>query len=61
MSKRKMRVVSDSPLLCLCEGCSSTFKCSSRDYEQAAREVKAQFEDHECKPQERGQNAEPRP
>ena len=48
--KRKLRVVnSDSQLFCVCEAGSASFKSSSRDYEQAEREVKAQFDAHECK------------
>jgi hypothetical protein len=50
MLKRKLRVVhSDNPLLCICEACSASFKSTSRDYEEAEREVKAQFDAHECK------------
>jgi ribosome-binding protein aMBF1 (putative translation factor) len=50
MAKRKLRVVnSDNSLMCVCEACSASFKSSSRDYEQAEREVKAQFDAHECK------------
>jgi ribosome-binding protein aMBF1 (putative translation factor) len=50
MAKRKLRVVnSDNSLLCVCEACSESFNSSSRDYEQAEREVKAQFDAHECK------------
>jgi hypothetical protein len=50
MAKRKLRVVnSDNSLLCVCEACSASFISSSRDYEQAEREVKTQFDAHECK------------
>lgn len=50
MAKRKLRVVnSDSQLFCVCEACSASFQSSSRDYDQAEREVEAQFEAHECK------------
>jgi hypothetical protein len=49
MPKRKLRVVnSDSQLLCVCEACSASFKSSARDYEQAEREVEAQFDAHDC-------------
>ncbi len=50
MAKRKLRVVnSESQLFCVCEACSASFQSSSRDYDQAEREVEAQFEAHECK------------
>jgi hypothetical protein len=50
MPKRKLRVVnSDDQLFCICEACSAYFKSSSRDYEKAEQEVKAQFDAHECK------------
>jgi hypothetical protein len=50
MPKRKLRVVnSDNQLFCVCEACSASFKSSSPDYEQAEREVKGQFDAHECK------------
>ena len=50
MPKCELRVVnSDSQLFCICEACSAPFKSSARDYEQAEREVKVQFDAHECK------------
>ena len=57
MPKRKLRVVnSDNQLFCVCEACSASFKSTSRDYEQAEREVKAQFDAHECKDEEHSPN-----
>jgi hypothetical protein len=48
MPERKLHVVNENPMFCVCEACSASFKSSSKDYEQAAREVKAQLGAHEC-------------
>jgi hypothetical protein len=55
MPKRTLRVVNaENPLVCVCAGCSASFKSSSQSSEQAERDIKAQFEAHECEPQEHG-------
>jgi hypothetical protein len=57
MLMRKLRVVnSGDPLFSVCEACSASFKSSAPQPEEAEREVKAQFDAHECKPQERSPN-----
>jgi hypothetical protein len=53
MLRHKLRIVHPGdPLLCVCEACSVSFKSSAPQPEEAEREVKAQFDAHECKPEE---------
>ena len=54
MPKRSLRIVNSSdPLFAVCEACNATFKSFAFRSEEAEREVKKQFDAHECK---RGEN-----
>src|SRR5437016_4072571 len=56
MPKRNLRIVTqDVPLVGICEACNKQFK--SFDVDEAERVVKAQFEAHECKPEDASQAA----
>jgi hypothetical protein len=51
MSKRNLKIVTqDVPIIGICETCKMQFK--SFDFDEAERIVRAQFEEHECKPVE---------
>jgi hypothetical protein len=51
MAKRNLKIVTqDVPIIGICETCKMQFK--SFDFDEAERIVRAQFEEHECKPLE---------
>ena len=50
MPKRSLRIVNSSdPVFAVCEACNATFKSFAFRSEEAEREVKNQFDAHECK------------
>lgn len=54
MPKRSLRIVNSSdPLFAICEACNTTFTSFAFRSEEAEREVKHQFDAHQCK---RGEN-----
>ena len=54
MPKRNLRIVNSSdPLFAICEACNTTFTSFAFRSEEAEREVKHQFDAHQCK---RGEN-----
>ena len=54
MPKRSLRIVnSGDPLFAICEACNKTFTSFAFRSEEAEREVKHQFDAHQCK---RGEN-----
>jgi hypothetical protein len=56
MPKRNLRIVTqDVPIIGICESCNTQFK--SFNFDEAERVVKAQFDAHECKPQDTSQAA----
>jgi hypothetical protein len=49
MPKRTLHVVtSGNPLLAVCEQCNARFKSFAPSADQAEKEVRAQFEEHDC-------------
>ena len=49
MAKRNLKIVTqDVPIIGICETCKMQFK--SFDFDEAERIVRAQFQEHECKP-----------
>jgi len=50
MDIRKLRIVKPPlPATGICEACNSHFTSSNRSQEAAENEIKAAFDDHECK------------
>ena len=50
MPKRSLRIVNSSdPVFAICEACNATFTSFAFRSEEAEREVKQQFDAHECK------------
>jgi len=50
LPKRSLRIVNSSdPVFAICEACSATFTSFAFRSEEAERDVKQQFDRHECK------------
>lgn len=50
MDTRKLRIVKPPlPAIGICEACNSHFTSSKRSQEEAENEIKAAFDEHECK------------
>jgi len=50
MDTRKLRIVKPPlPAIGICEACNSQFTSIKRSQDEAENEIKAAFDDHECK------------
>jgi len=60
MDTRKLRIVKPPlPAIGVCEACNSHFTSSNRSLEAAENEIKAAFDNHECKLTDSNQSTQP--
>jgi hypothetical protein len=58
MTKRKLRIVKQSPpAIGVCERCNEQFKSDKRSWQEADAEIVQAFAAHKCKPMDSSQNA----